>query len=150
MTSTELPQPQPIFTEDAASVSDRPTLPLLKRFPTQSGRITNIVERIGSKCRDLCTYLLRDNWGAVIRSMELEHRNDHYRIAETVLQRWLAEDPNASWAELVTALRNIGLGRLARDIELQDNLCTSHRSRRNQVHTFCNIIRSRLCTVCTV
>ena len=116
-TSTELPQPQPIFTEDAASVSDRPTLPLLKRFPTQSGRTTNIAEGIGEKCRDLCTYLLTDNWGAVIKSMELEHRNNHCRIAETVFQRWLAEDPNASWAKLVRALRNIGLGRLAREIE---------------------------------
>ena len=117
VTSTELPQPQP-FTEDSASVSDRPTLPLLKRFPTQSGRTTNIVEGIGEKCRDLCTCLLRDNWRAVIRSMELEHRNDHYQIAETVFQRWLAEDPNASWAKLVRALRSIGLGRLAREIEL--------------------------------
>ena len=118
VTSTELPQLQPIFTEDSASVSDRPTLQLLKRFPTQSGRTTNIIERIGSKCRDLCTYLLRDNWGAVIKSMELEHRNNHYRIAETILQRWLAEKLNASWAELVSALRNIGLGRLAREIEV--------------------------------
>jgi hypothetical protein len=116
--STELPQPQPIFTEDTASISDRPTLPLLKAFPTQSGRTTtDIIEGIGAKCRDLCTHLLRDNWGAVIRSMELEHRNDHYRIAETVLQRWLAEEPNASWEELVSALRRIGLGRLARKIE---------------------------------
>ena len=118
VTSTELPQPQPIFTEDAASVSDRPTLPLLKRFPTQSGRTTNIIERIGSRCQDLCTRLLRDDWGAVIKSMELEHRNNHYRIAETVLQRWLAEDPNASWAKLVSALKNIGLGRLAQEIEI--------------------------------
>ena len=118
VTSTELPQPQPIFAEDTASVSDRPTLPLLKRFPTQSGRTTNIVEGIGSKCRDLCTYLLRDNWGAVIRSMELEHRNDPCRIAETVFQRWLVEEPNASWVELVSALRNIRLGRLAREIEI--------------------------------
>ena len=118
VTSTELPQPQPIFAEDTASVSDRPTLPLLKRFPTQSGRTTNIVEGIGSKCRDLCTRLLRDDWGAVIQSMELEHRSDHYRTAETVFQRWLAKDPNASWAKLVRALRSIGLGRLAREIEL--------------------------------
>ena len=49
--------------------------------------------------------------------MELEHRNDHYRIAETVFQRWLVEEPNVSWAELVRALRNIGLGSLAREIE---------------------------------
>ena len=121
VTSTELPQPQP-FTEDSASVSDRPTLPLLKRFPTQSGRTTNIVEKIGAKCRDLCTYLLTDNWGAVIQSMELEHQNDHYRISETVFQKWLAEEPNASWAELVTALKSIGLGRLARDIELHPSM----------------------------
>ncbi|CAI8021810.1 hypothetical protein GBAR_LOCUS12871 [Geodia barretti] len=117
VTSTELPQPQPIFAEDTASVSDRPTLPLLKRFPTQSGRTTNIVEGIGAKCRDLCTRLLRDDWGAVIKSMELEHRNNPCQIAETVFQRWLAEEPNASWAELVSALRSIGLGKLPRKIE---------------------------------
>ncbi|CAI8021809.1 hypothetical protein GBAR_LOCUS12871 [Geodia barretti] len=99
------------------SQQDRPTLPLLKRFPTQSGHTTNIVEGIRAKCRDLCTRLLRDDWGAVIKSMELEHRNNPCQIAETVFQRWLAEEPNASWAELVSALRSIGLGKLPRKIE---------------------------------
>ena len=117
MVLAELPQPQPLSSEDIPSLSDRPTLPLLKRFHIKSGDSIDIIEKIGAKCRDLCTHLLQDNYGAVIRSIELEHRNDSYRIAETVFVRWLAEEPDASWSELVTALRKIRHCRLARDIE---------------------------------
>ena len=70
----------------------------------------------------------------VTNSLEMQHRSDPYRIAEAVLVRWLEKDPR-TWADLVTALREIQLGALAQEIE--DNLCTS------QVYTFCNIILSR-------
>ena len=53
-------------------------------------------------------------------TLEMEHRSDPYRFAEAVLKRWLENEPR-TWTDLVTALQDIKLGTLAKEIE--DNLC---------------------------
>ena len=103
-----------------------------------------MIEKIGTKGHCLCIHLLDDECGTVAKTLEMKHRCDPNRVAEAVLVRWLEKDPR-TWADLVTALREIELGTLAN--EIANNL---RCSRRNQVHTFCNIILSRLYTVCTV
>ena len=136
---TQKSQPQSVTTLHSLpsapiqSCSDRPTLPLLQRFPTRSGHHINIIERIGVKGHCLCIHLLNDVCGSVVNSLEMQHRCDSNRVAEAVLVRWLNEKPQ-TWADLVRELKKIQLGALAEDIE--QNLLTSNS---NQVRVFYTI-----------
>ena len=108
------PAPQP--------TPEKPTILLLKRFPTQSGGIIPIIERIGVKSHDLGICLLKDDHGAITDSIEARHKPDQNRITEAVLQKWLQGTGRApqSWATLITVLREIGLNALAK--EIRENL----------------------------
>ena len=104
------------------SIRDRPTLPLLQLFPTQSGGVVNILERIAVKSHSLGIRLLKDDTGAITSNIEAQYRPDQTRISEAILQRWLegtGRKPQ-SWATLVTVLKEIDLAVLAKEIE--DNL----------------------------
>ena len=107
-TGTRQPAPQP--------TPEKPTIPLLKRFPTQSGGIIPITERIGVKSHDLSIRLLNDDHGAITVSIEARHRPDQ---TEAVLQKWLKGTGRApqSWATLVTVQREIGHKALEKEIE---------------------------------
>ena len=103
------------------SILDTPTLPLLHRFPTQSGNF-NILERIAVRSHSLGIRLLRDDTGAITSNIEAQYRPDQTRISGAILQRWLegtGRKPQ-SWTTLVTVLQEIGLSVLAKDID--DNL----------------------------
>ena len=105
------------------SITDRPTLPLFQQFPTQSGGVVNILERIAVKCHNLGICLLKDDTGAITSNIEAQYRPDQTRISEAILQRWLegtGRKPQ-SWATLVTVLKEIDLAVLANEIE--NNLC---------------------------
>ena len=115
--STELPQPQPIFSEDIPSLLDRPTLQLLKRFPTHLQSNIDVIKYIESKHDALYTCLLKTSWSEIIKSIEVENRTYPYRKTEAVIQWWLNEEPNASWKIFVAALRIIDHETLARVIE---------------------------------
>ena len=97
-------------------MNDSPTLPLLQRFLTPSGRLFNIIERIGIRNHYLGIRLLNDDHGAITAAIEARHRPD---LTEAVLQRWLegAGRTPRTWATLITVLRRIGLNALAQDIE---------------------------------
>lgn len=112
-----MPQPQPGSSEDIPSLLDRPTLQLLKRFPTKSEGNIDVIKRIQSKHDALYTCLLKNCWGEIVKSIEVENRTDPYRRTEAVIQWWLNEEPNALWAILVAALRKIKHEILAREIE---------------------------------
>ena len=103
-------------------INNRPTLPLLQRFPTPSGRLFNIFERIGTRNHDLGIRLLNDATGAITDSIEARHRPDQNRITEAVLQKWLEGTGRTpqTWATLITVLREVGHNVLAEEIE--DNL----------------------------
>ena len=95
--------------------SDRPTLPLLQWFPTTSGSI-NVIERIGTAHRRLAIKLLNDEYGSLSDAIEAQHRSFPNRITETILLKWLENEPRR-WSELVAALRDIEHGTLANDLE---------------------------------
>ena len=136
---TQKSQPQSVTTLHSSpsgpipSCSDRPTLPLLQRFPTRSGHHINIIERIGVKGHCLCIHLLNDVCGSVVNTLEMQHRCDPNRVAEAVFERWLNKEPQ-TWTDLVRALKDIELGALAEDIE--QNLLTSNS---NKVRVFYTI-----------
>ena len=69
----------------------KPTLPLLQRFPTQSGGAIKIIERIGaSKNHDLGICLLNDDHGALTGIIEAQYKRDPpTRATEAILQKWL-------------------------------------------------------------
>ena len=107
--------------QSSPSLLDRPTLPLLQYFPTQSGNV-NVLERIAVRSHSLGIRLLKDNTGAITSNIETQYRLDQTRISGAILQRWLEGTGRwpQSWATLVTVLQEIGLSVLAKEID--DNL----------------------------
>ena len=102
----------------------KPTLQLLGRFPTHSGGVINIIERIGTSNHDLGIHLLNDDTGLITANIiKAQYRHDPpTRATEAILQRWLRGTGRTpqSWDTLITVLKDIELKTLARDIE--DNL----------------------------
>ena len=117
------PQQHSASTSPLQQPTDRPTLPLLQRFPTKSGDPINIIERIGTAYHDLAIILLKDEHGSLTDTIEATHRSDPNRITKTILQKWLEKKPR-SWSELIAALRKIELCTLAYDLE--ENLTMMH------------------------
>ena len=104
--------------EPQYSYSDRPTLRLLQRFPTRTGAVLNIVQRIGTKNHDLGIHLLNDDTGSITDSIEAQYGPDQTRTTEAILKKWLdgtGRTPH-SWETLVTVLREIELNTLAQDV----------------------------------
>ena len=110
------PQQHSASTSPLQQPTDRPTVPLLQRFPTKSGGSINIIERIGTAYHDLAINLLKDEHGSRSDTIETAHRSDPNRITKTILKKWLEKKPR-SWSELVAALREIEYGTLANDLE---------------------------------
>lgn len=81
----QLPPPEPIPLL-MPSVSDKPTLSLLQRFPTNS---TNIIHKISVKSHDLGKLLLNDDTGKIIGEIEGKYERDSNQATEAILQRWL-------------------------------------------------------------
>ena len=121
-------QPQPQVVQPATVTSShplhsQPTLVLLQTFPTHLRGDINIFQEIGIKYHDLGINLLKDDYGKITESFEDQYKHDSLaRKTEAILQMWL-QGPGRkpkSWATLITVLREIQLGVLAKDIE--DNL----------------------------
>ena len=101
----------------------KPTLPLLQRFPTKSGDVTKIIERIGTSNHDLGICLLNDDYGTTTADTEAQYKHDPpTRTTEAILQKWLQGTGRTpqNWDTLITVLREIELNTLAQEIE--DNL----------------------------
>ena len=104
--------------QEASSRSEKPTVPLLQRFPTRSGGIIQIIQRIGTKHHDLGIHLLNDDYGDITDAIEAQYRPDPNRITEAILQKWLkgtGKKPQ-TWATLITVLGQIDLSVLAEEI----------------------------------
>ena len=107
---------------DAASEDplQKPTLPLLQRFPTKSGDVIKIIERIGTSNHDLGIRLLNDDYGTITANIEAQYKHDPpSRTTEAILQKWLQGTGRTpqSWHTLITVLREIELNILAEMIE---------------------------------
>ena len=113
---------------DAASKDPlkKPTLPLLQRFPTKSGGVIKIIERIGTSNHDLGIRLLNDDYGTITAIIEAHYKHDPpTRTTEAILQRWLQGTGRTPqiWDTLITVLREIELYVLAQAVK--DNLFSS-------------------------
>ena len=79
----------------------------------------NLAEKIGVKCHDFGVLLLDDSSGDVISSIEREHRGNAYGINLEVFKMWrrgTGKKP-VTWDTLVAVLNDIGLNKLANDID---------------------------------
>ena len=100
-------------------MNDKPTmnqLILLKR--TDGGNPVRISERIGAQNIELGTYLLNDNDGAIMPTIEENAKGITETMNRNIFQRWLAgKGVPRSWKVLVDGLRDIALLKeLANDI----------------------------------
>ena len=106
--------PKPLPTIKA---TDRPTLPQLINFETQSGSI-KISERIGTSYGKLGPLLLRDDDGSFTQSIRDQYHHDATKINYEILQRWIqgkGRQP-VQWSTLIDVLKKIELSPLAKEI----------------------------------
>ena len=101
--------------------SDKPTMLQLLRFPSWSGSIIKITERIATKNMKLGHMLLEDDTGAATENIVAQFKHDPpTRGTEAIFQRWLqgAGRMPLSWTTLVDALREIpALSKLVQELE---------------------------------
>ena len=98
--------------------NSKPTLRRLMRFPSNEGEV-DIIGRVGRKYHNFGIFLLSDDDGSQIDTIESKFREDPYRINQEILKIWLqgrGEGP-VTWTTLVKVLKTIGLGSLAQSIE---------------------------------
>ena len=82
-------------------------------------RTFNIPREIGIKGIRFGIFLLEDETGASVLSMETKHRGDAEKLNFEILQEWLTgrgKQP-VTWKTLTNTLRDVGLAVLASDIE---------------------------------
>lgn len=87
-------------------------------FP-MAGRNVNLVEIIGDKYMMFGVLLLEDDTGNRITAFDDEFKCNAEKINFRVLKLWVEGKGRlpVTWATLVTVLKDIGLVRLAKDIE---------------------------------
>ena len=90
--------------------SDRPTLKDLN---------DHVVMIVADKWNDLGVKLLRPDQENVIRIIAADHPHDAVSCCQCVLQKWLDTSTDATWNQLITALRSpiIQLDYLASQLE---------------------------------
>ena len=97
----------------------RPSIKNLRFFKAKS-RSINIIEEIGCKYLDFGVLLLNDEDGSFIESIENELQRDSTAINCKILREWSYGRENAKpfeWHSLIETLNEIGLKRLASEIE---------------------------------
>ena len=95
-----------------------PTLKDLICFPMPGGKV-NLAEKIGVNYYEFGVLLLEDDDGDQIAAIEKEQGKSASDINREVFRLWLkgkGKQP-VTWATLVAVLQDIGLVKLARDIE---------------------------------
>ena len=95
-----------------------PTLMDLICFPMPGGKV-NLAERIGVGYYEFGVLLLEDGNGDLIAAIEKEQGKSASDINRQVFRLWLkgkGRQP-VTWATLVAVLHDIGLVKLAKDIE---------------------------------
>ena len=105
-----------------SSWSDKPTMPLLLRFPSRSGRIIKITERMATYNDEIIgfTLLKDDNITSTIRAQFKNEPRPRTRAMEAILQKWLRGPGRTprSWTTLVDALRETpALSKLVQELE---------------------------------
>ena len=98
---------------------DRPTLNKLLVLKGRDKESLRIIERIGDRYYELGTHLLRDDHGALLKTIEADANGKVERINREILTKWINGEgiEYVNWGTLVHALR-VGpkLNTLADDI----------------------------------
>ena len=100
-----------------ASTEDKPTLPELIDFKTQSGSM-NIIQEIGIHYHQLGPLLLKDDTGCVTEAIENQYHLNAALINQEILKRWLAGTglQPIQWSTLISVLEKIELSTLSHEI----------------------------------
>ena len=95
-----------------------PDLPTLRHFPVKNGFI-DIAAKIGTDYELFGTFLLQDNDGNKVKTIERSERGDPLRITVEILRQWLQGNGKlpVSWQTLVQCLRNSNLNVISDSIE---------------------------------
>ena len=105
LSTTEPVKRQCLWMGDAMDNS-RPTLPQLMQL--------KIPEKVGPNYRKFGTFLLQDDTGCVVQSMETNYHHQPEDIVNDILRRWLQKEPTpVTWDNLVRVLRDCDLQPLA-------------------------------------
>ena len=97
-----------------------PTMPQLYMLPTKTEGIKlHILPKIGQKYYALGTLLLNDESGAKLCAIEHEFNKNANMINYHILQQWLEGSGKTpvTWRTLIEVMKNIGLKKLAREIQ---------------------------------
>ena len=106
-------------THTATSADYRPSIKNLRCFKGKN-RTINIIEEIGCKYSDFGVLLLNDEDGSFVESVENELQRDSTAINCKILKEWSKGRENAKpfeWCSLIETLKEIGLKRLASEVE---------------------------------
>ena len=99
-------------------MESNPTLPDLMCFVSGAEEV-DIIAELAPNYPDFGTLLLNDKTGSIIDSIEIQFRENPYRITRQILKRWLQGHGRGpvTYATLVKILRKTGLNVLAKTIE---------------------------------
>ena len=88
-------------------------------YPTPK-QIKNILKPdtsgLAARWHDLGTQLLTDDTVGVLDVIKVNHPNNARVCCNEMFVKWLKLQPDASWSQLITALRNIGMKSAAENI----------------------------------
>ena len=90
--------------------NDRPTLQYLSK---------HVVRQAAHKWRNLGEQLLNDNQRIMLKVIEADHPHNVVSCCKHALETWLKSTPDASWNQLISALRSptVQLDSLADELE---------------------------------
>ena len=74
--------------------------------PSLKDLYDHVVNEIAHKWRDLGVQLLRPDQGNVLNIIAVDHPNDAVSCCKCVLEKWLDTTSDATWNELIRALRS--------------------------------------------
>lgn len=96
--------------------TDQPDLLTLARFPHPSRNI-NIMQEVVPQYKQLGNILLKNSNGVRVMGIEMNHPHSVNDVVYEIFQKWLMEDTDATWSELVKCLKKVSLNTLAQEIE---------------------------------
>ena len=103
---------------DKLTMESNPTLPDLMCFPNGAEEV-DIIAELAPNYPDFGTLVLNDKTGSIIDSIEIQCRENPYRITRQILKRWIQGHGRGpvTYVTLVKILRKTGLNVLAKTIE---------------------------------
>ena len=71
---------------------------------------------MAARWHDLGTELLTDDTIGTLDVIKFDHPNDVSACCNKMFVKWLKLQPNATWSQLIAALRNIGMNIAAENV----------------------------------